>query len=136
MVFTLRPQLTQSVDYYTQRNPNQPAPSPHNGLTTEQRWITNDSNLLLQDTTGRRTYDIPVMERHYHLYPLDNGHHAFRIKLLALEQYIITDTYLLDQITSQFYAFYADSCRCMLTTPRLLYPWLEGQLTVEIHKTV
>ena len=54
---------TTAVDYSTQGDLDQPAPSPTMGLGNKPNSIDNTRNFLLQDGTGRRILDIPISER-------------------------------------------------------------------------
>ena len=128
-----RPGSIAMVDYSTQGDPNEPAPSPTTGLGNKLNNIDNTRNFLLPDGTGIRILDIPISERKPFI--LDNGHSAYQIQLENLEPVLETSTYLIDRLTGQFHAVYDDGYQQMATMPMIWSTWEEGQLVAKLNKT-
>ena len=135
VVMSPRPSSNSTVDYSTQGDPDQPAPSPQQGLSADQQCIKNNLNFLLQDGSRRTIYDIPAHELHSFPDMLENGHRVFQIELPNLQPILETSTYLMDCVTGQFYAVNDDGYREMATTKRMLYPWQNGQLIAALQET-
>ena len=135
IVMSPRPGSNSTVDYSTQHDPGQPPPHLQDSLSPDKQWIKKNHNFLLPDGSGRRIFDISTHERHFLSNALENGNNAYQVKLPNLEPVLETSTYLMDEITGQFHAVYADGYRQMATTKRMLYPWQQGQLVAELQET-
>ena len=131
-----RPVLTPStVDYSTQGDPNQIAPqgnheySQNNSATA----IQNTNNCLITDGSDRCIHDL--QDKILHISILENRHNAYLVELPDLKSLLCTSRYLMDEVTSQFYAIYGSSYQCMCAIPRLLLTWEPGQQIDELAAT-
>ena len=123
------------MDYSTQGDPNQMVPPGNheyiqNNSTTP---IQNTNNYLIPDGSDRHIYEI--LDKILHIGILENGHNAYLVELPDLKSLLHTSKYLMDEVTSQFYAVFRNSYQRMCTIPRLLHIWEPGQLIDELAAT-
>ena len=124
-----------TVDYSTQGDPNQMAPqgnyeyNQNNSITP----IQNTNNYLISEGSDRCIHDI--WDKTLHIGILENGHNVYLVELPDLKSLLWTSRYLMDEVTGQFYAVFANSYQHMCTIPRLLHTWEPGQLIDELAAT-
>ena len=114
---TGRPMSTlTTMDYTTQGDPNQVAPSTplmFMSTTTKNHFLgTND--FFVPDGSDRHIHDIH--DKVFHTGYLENGNNAYLLELPGLEKMLHTRKFLMDETSGQFYAVYGNSYQRMSTT--------------------
>ena len=124
-----------TVDYSTQGDPNQMAPTANNAYSQNNftAAIQNTNNYLIPDGTDKCIHDL--QDKTFHAGILENGHNAYLMELPDLKPLVCTSRYLMDEVTGQFYAIYGNSYQCMCTIPKLLHTWEPSQLIDELAAT-
>ena len=131
-----RPVSTPStVDYSTQGDQDQTAPQGNHEYSqiNPATAIQNTNNYLIPDGSDRCIHDL--QDKSLHMGMLENGHNAYLVELLDLKSLLHTSRYLMDEVTSQFYAIYGNSYQRMCTISRLFHTWEPGQLIDELAAT-
>ena len=118
---TGRPTSTPStMDYTTQGDPNQVAPStPINTLVQAkiQNQFLGTNNFFIPDGSNRHIHG--VRDKVFHTGYLENGNNAYLLELPRLEEMLHTSRFLMDEMSGQFYAIYDNTYQCMSTKPML-----------------
>ena len=126
---TGRPTSTPTtMDYTTQGDPNQVAPSTPLMFmsTTTKNQFLGTNNFLVPDGSDRHIHDI--RDKVFHAGYLENGNNAYILELPALEKMLHTQKFLMDEMSGQFYAVYGNSYQQMSTKPMLQHTWETGEL--------
>ena len=117
-----------TMDYTTQGDPNQVAPSTPLMFmsTTTKNQFLGTNNFFVPDSSDRRIHDIrdKVFQAGY----LENGNNAYLLELPGLEKMLQTWKFLMDKMSGQFYAVYGNSYQRMSTKPMLQQAWETGEL--------
>ena len=123
---TGRPMSTPTtMDYTTQGDPNQVAPSTplmFISTTTKNQFLGNN-NFFIPDGNDRHIHDI--RDKVFHAGYLENSNNAYLLELPKLEKMLHTRKFLMDKMSGQFYAVYGNR---MLTKPMLQQAWETGEL--------
>ena len=118
-----------TMDYTTQGDPNQVAPStPLNMFmsTTTKNQLLGTNNFFIPDGSNRRIHDI--RDKVFHAGYLENGNNAYLLELPGLEKMLHTQKFLMDEMSGQFDAVYGNSYLRMSTKPMLQQAWETGEL--------
>ena len=94
------------MDYTTQGDPNQVAPSTpfmFMSSTTKNQFL-GTNNFFVPDGSDRRINDI--RDKVFHAGYLENSNNAYLLELLGLEN---TQKFLMDEMSGPFYAVYSNS---------------------------
>ena len=110
-----------TVDCSTQGDLDQTAPQGNQGYNQSNptKPIQHTNNYLIPDGSDRYIHDI--QDKTFHRGILENGHNAYLVELPDLKALLRTSRYLMDEVTSQFYAVFGNSYQCMCTIPRLTH---------------
>ena len=126
---TGRPTSTPTtMDYTTQGDPNQVAPSTPLMFmsTTTKNQFLGTNNFFVPDGSDRNIHDI--RDKVFHAGYLENGNNRYILELPALEKMLHTQKFLMDEMSGQFYAVYGNSYQQMSTKPMLQHTWETGEL--------
>ena len=107
---TGRPTSTPTtMDYTTQDDPNQVAPSTPLMFmsTTTKNQFLGTNNFFVPDGSNRHIHDI--RDKVFHAGYLENGNNAYILELPALEKMLYTQKFLMDEMSGQFYTEYGNS---------------------------
>ena len=108
---TGRPMSTPTtMDYTTQGDPNQVAPStPLNMfmLTTTKNQFLGTNIFFIPDGSNRCIHD--SHDKVFHAGYLENGNNAYILELPGLEKMLHTQKFLMDEMSGLFYAVYGNS---------------------------
>ena len=107
---TGRPTSTPTtMDYTTQGDPNQVAPSTPLMFmsTTTRNQFLGTNNFFVPDGSDRHIHDI--RDKVFHAGYLENGNNAYLLELPGLEKMLHTQKFLMDKMSGQFYAVYGNS---------------------------
>ena len=99
-----------TMDYTTQGDPNQVAPSTPLNIfmsTTTKNQFLGTNNFFVPDGSNKRTHDI--RNKVFHAGYLENGNNAYILELPGLEEMLHTQKFLMDKMSGQFYAVYGNS---------------------------
>ena len=98
-----------TMDYTTQGDPNQVAPSTPLMFmsTTTKKQFLDTNNFFVPDGSNRRIHDI--CDKVFHADYLENGNNAYLLELPGLEKMLHTRKFLMDEMSGQFYAVYSNS---------------------------
>ena len=125
---TGRPTSTPStMDYTTQGDPNQVAPS------TPINPFLGTNNFFIPDGSNRCIHE--VRDKVFHTGYLENGNNAYLLELPRLEEMLHTSRFLMDEMSGQFYAIYGNTYQCMSTKPMLEQAWGTGELIDQLAAT-
>ena len=126
---TGRPMSTPTtMDYTTQGDPNQVAPSTPLMFmsTTTKNQFLGTNNFFIPDGSDRRIHDI--WDKVLHAGYLKNGNTAYLLELPGLEKMLHTQKFLMDKMLGRFYAVYGNSYQRMSMKPMLQQAWETGEL--------
>ena len=124
-----------TMDYTTQGDPNQVAPSTplmFMSTTTKNQFLGNN-NFFISDGSDRHIHDIH--DKVFHAGYLENGNNAYLLELPGLEKMLHTWKFLMDEMSGQFYAVYGNSYQQMSTKPMLQQAWETGELFDQLAVT-
>ena len=123
------------VDCSTQDDPDQTAPQGNHGYNQNNSTmpVQHIKNYLIPGKSDRHIHDI--QDKTFYRGILENGHNAYLVELPDLKTLLHTSRYLMDEITSQFYAVFGKSYQHMCTIPRLTHTRETGQLKDELAVT-
>ena len=116
-----------TMDYTTQGDPNQAAPSIYINMVQavqNQFFCTND--FFIPDSSNRHIHEI--RDKVFHTRYLENGNNAYLLELPGLKDMLHTSRFLMDETSGQFYAVYGNTYQCMSTKPMLEQTWGIGEL--------
>ena len=103
---TGRPTSTPTtMDYTTQGDPNQVAPSTPPLMfmsTTTKNQFLGTNNFFIPDGSDRCIHDI--RDKVFHAGYLENGNNTYLLELPGLEKMLHTQKFLMDEMLGQFYA--------------------------------
>ena len=111
---TGRPMSTlTTMDYITQGDPNQVAPSTPVMFmsTTTKNQFLGTNNFFIPDGSDRCIHDI--RDKVFHTGYLENGNNAYLLELPGLEKMLHTWKSLIDEMSGQFYTVYGNSYQQM-----------------------
>ena len=132
---TERPTSTPTTSDYTTQGDPDASPSTSNLFRST---VTNDeflgtNNFFMPDGSNRRIHQID--NKVFHAGYLENGNNAYLLELPALEKMLNTWTFLMDEMSGQFYAVYGNSYQWMSMKPMLQQAWATGELINELATT-
>ena len=130
-----RSDSTSTIDYSTQGDPDKTAlAAPASKMYMQDiTTMQNSNNYLIPDGSNRQIHDLA--NKKFHAGILENEHNAYLVKLPDLKPMLRTNRYLMDEITSQFYAIYGNSYQHRNMIPRLLQTCEPGQIIYELTAT-
>ena len=98
-----------TMDYTTQGDPNQVAPSTPLMFmsTTTKIQFLGTNNFFIPDGSDRRIHNIH--DKVFHAGYLENGNSTYLLELPGLEKMLHTQKFLIDEMSGQFYAVYSNS---------------------------
>ena len=100
---TGRPTSTPTtMDYTTQDDPNQVAPSTHINTLVQaktQNQFLGTNNFFIPDGTNRRIHE--VWDKVFHTGYLENGNNAYLLELPKLEEMLHTSRFLMDEMSGR-----------------------------------
>ena len=102
-----RPTSTPTTSDYTTQGDPDATPSnlfKSNDMSDE---FLGTNNFFVPDGSNRRIHQID--KKVFHAGYLENGNNAYLLELLALENMLNTRTFLMDEMSGQFYAVYGNS---------------------------
>ena len=133
---TERPTSTpMTTDCTTQGDSNQVSPSTPNlfmSTATEIKFL-GTNNFFIPDGSDRRIHQID--NKVFHAGYLENGNNAYLLELLAVEEMLNTQKFLMDEMSGQFYAVYGNSYQQMSTKSMLKQTWATGELINQLATT-
>ena len=121
-----RPTSTPTTsDYTTQGDPDaSPSNLFRSNVISDEFLGTN--NFFVPDSSNRWIHQID--NKVFHAGYLENGNNAYLLELLALENMLNTQKFLMDEMSGQFYAVYGNSYQRMSMKPMLRQAWATGDL--------
>ena len=125
-----------TLDYMTQGDPNQMAPTtPIDTLvqTTNNNQFLATNNFFVPVGSNRHIHNIT--NKIFYAGYLENGNNAYLLELPRLEKMLHTKKFLMDEMMGQFYAVYGNSYQKMVTKPMLLQAWETGDLIDQLAAT-
>ena len=112
-----RPTSTPTTsDYTTQGDPDASPSNLFRSNNISDKFL-GKNNFFVPDGSNRRIHQID--NKVFHAGYLDNGNNAYLLELLALENMLNTQKFLMDEMSGQFYAVYGNSYQRMSTKPML-----------------
>ena len=127
-----RPTSTPTSDYTTQGDPDtSPSNLFRSNVISDKFLGTN--NFFMPDGSNRQFHQID--NKVFHAGYLENGNNAYLLELLALENMLNTQKFLMDEMSGQFYAVYGNSYQRMSMKPMLRQAWATGDLINELATT-
>ena len=117
-----------TMDYTTQGDPNQVAPSTPLMFmsTTTKNQFLGTNNFFIPDGSDRHIHDI--RDKVFHTGYLENSNNTYLLELPGLEKMLHTQKFLMDEMSGQFYTVYGNSYQRMSTKPMLQQTWETGEL--------
>ena len=121
-----------TMDYTTQGDPNQVAPSTYINMVqaTAQNQFFHTNNFFVLDSSKRHIHKI--RDKVFHAGYLENGNNVYLLELPGLKYMLHTSRFLMDETSGQFYAVYGNTYQCMSTKPMLEQTWGTGELIVQL----
>ena len=123
-----------TADYTTQGDPDA-SPSTSNlfrSTATDDEFL-GTNNFFIPDGSNRCIHQID--NKIFHKGYLENGNNAYLLELPALEKILNTRKFLMDEMSGQFYAVYANSYQWMSMKPMLKQAWATGELVDQLATT-
>ena len=133
---TERPTSTPtSMNYTTHGDPNQVAPPTYinTAQATAQNQFLRTNNFFIPDRSNRHIHEI--QDKVFHTGYLENGNNTYLLELPGLKEMLYTSRFLMDEMSSQFYAVYGNTYQCMSTKPMLEQTWETGELIDQLAAT-
>ena len=133
---TERPTSTPTtMDYTTQGDPNQVAPPTYinTAQATAQNQFLCTNNFFIPDRSNRHIHEI--QDKVFHTGYLENGNNTYLLELPGLKEMLYTSRFLMDEMSSKFYAVYGNTYQCMSTKPMLEQTWETGELIDQLAAT-
>ena len=98
-----------TMDYTTQGDPNQVAPSTPLMFmsTTTKNQFLGTNNFFIPDGGDRSVHNIH--DKVFHTGYLENGNNTYLLELPGLEKMLHTQKFLMDEMSGQFYTVYSNS---------------------------
>ena len=124
-----------TMDYTTQVDPNQVAPSTYINTVqaTAQNQFFHTNNFFVPDGSNRCIHKI--RDKVFHAGYLENGNNVYLLELPGLKDMLHTRRFLMDEMSGQFYAVYGNTYQCMSTKPMLEKTWGTGELIDQLAAT-
>ena len=119
-------------NYTTQGDPDASPSSSFKPHDINDEFL-GTNNFFMPDGSNRRIHQIH--NKVFHAGYLENGNNAYLLELPALENMLNTRKFLMDEMSGQFYAVYANSYQKMSTKPMLQQAWATGELIDELVAT-
>ena len=118
-----------TMDYTTQGDPNQIAPSTLIDTLVKdktQNQFLGTNNFFIPDGSNRHIHEI--QDKVFHVGYLENGNNVYLLELPRLGKMLHTSRFLMDEMSGQFYAVYGNTYQCMSTKPMLEQAWETREL--------
>ena len=131
-----RPMSTpMTTNYTTQGDPNQvasPKPPKDQQSNNDTQYV-DTNNYFIPDDSDRCIHNIP--NKVFHTRYLENGNNAYLLHLQKLQHMLHTSQFLMDEMSSQFYAVYGNTYQRMSTKSMLKEKWAQGELVDQLATT-
>ena len=128
-----RPTSTPTTsDYTTQGDPDTSPSNLFRSNDISDKFL-GTNNFFMPDGSNRWIHQID--NKVFHAGYLENGNNAYLLELLALENMLNTQKFLMDEMLGQFYAVYGNSYQQMSTKPMLRQAWATGDLIDKLAAT-
>ena len=100
--------MPSTMDYTTQGDPNQvPLVYINTAQATTQNQLFHTSNFFVPDGSNRHIHEIK--DKVFHARYLENGNNAYLLELPGLKDMLHTSKFIMDEMSSQFYAIYGNT---------------------------
>ena len=128
-----RPTSTPTTSDYTTQGDLDASPSNlfRSNVISDEFLGTN--NFFVPDGSNRQIHQID--NKVFHAGYLENGNNAYLLYLLALENMLNTQKFLMYEISGQFYTVCGNSYQRMSTKPMLQQAWATGDLINKLSTT-